>query len=115
MSDQAEAPPRKPERLTQISCEHPYESTTSTPFNGGRDVEIQCGKCMTTVRVAVYRILIARDLAIWGRHQVRRSEPPGSQGVSPLRSLTREVPTETDPFSPPWPLDYPSPRLRVST
>ena len=89
---QAGKPTRESARLTQITCEHPYEATQSTGFNSGRDVEIVCGKCGSTVRVAVYRILIARDLAIWGRHQARQFVRPGSPADSPSPSLTKRIP-----------------------
>lgn len=108
MPDESERETRKPTRLTEVTCEHPYESTTSTPYNGGRDIEIQCGNCNTTVRIAVYRVLIARDLAIWGRRQVRQSGPPGSPDASLLLSSMSKTPE----FGPDWPTDYPSPRLR---
>lgn len=115
MSD-ARTEARQPTRLTQITCEHPYEATQSTAFNSGRDVEIKCGKCGSEVRVAVYRILIARDLAIWARHQVRQSEPPGSPEDSPSRLSMKVTPMQDTPeFGPPWPADYPSPLLRHST
>jgi len=94
--------------MLEIGCEHPYELTKALVWNEGRDISIRCEKCGGRVTVVAYQILIARDLAVWGRtvsqvpvvsswsrRRERRLGPRGSQGVSASLSLTSLPSSET--------------------
>lgn len=94
--------------MLTISCEHPYELTKAIVWNEGRDISIRCEKCGSRVTVVAYQILIARDLALWGRatsssapmsnlnrRLARLSVQHGSQEELALHSLTTDSPSES--------------------
>ena len=96
--------------MLTISCEHPYDLTKAIVWNEGRDISIRCEKCGSRVTVVAYQILIARDLALWGRaaRNSMDAKPPASNLNRRLARLSAQHGSQDALASHSWTMGSPS-------